>query len=161
MRIVAAAGLALVLVALVAKALLLHGTPAPIAVPEPVHHLRTPAAHHARHTVLRPQVDPTLPAALRRALARHGVVVAVLYAPHVPGDDGALNAARRGAQNAHAGFAVLNVRNESVAKVVARKLPGSSDPSVVVVRRPGTVAVLITGYADHEAVAEAVRNARQ
>lgn len=159
MRIVAAAGLALVLAALVAKALLLHGPPASIAVPEPVHHALAHVSQ-ARHGTRQPRVDPTLPAPLRRALARHGVVVAVLYAPRVTGDSDAVQAARKGAQEAHAGFAVLNVRNEHVATALAQKLPGSSDPSVVIVRRPGTVAVLLTGYADPQVVAQAARDAR-
>ena len=160
MRIVALAGVALILGALGLKMTVLK----PAAVPTTIRLASTthPAARfavvHARHAVT-PRVDQTLPAALRRELAGHPVVVAVLYAP-VPGDSNAVAAARAGARLVHAGFAVLDVRDETVARAVATKLPGSSDPSVLVVRRPGTISVLLPGYVDQQVVAEAAAEAR-
>jgi hypothetical protein len=159
-----------VLVAVVVKLLVLKGS-APVTAPPPVvhHPLVRPGAaaaaakSHATPTAPRhraaPAIDPTLPAPLRTALARHAVVVAVLYAPGVPGDGAALDAARAGAKGAHAGFAVLNVRNESVAAAMATKLPGSSDPSVLVVRRPGKIALVINGFVDDAVVSQAARTA--
>src|SRR5579884_1872175 len=115
------------------------------------------AGHHIRAGATAPAVDPTLPAPLRRALARHGVVVAVLYAP---GDEGAVATARAGAASAHAGFATLDVRDEAVARAVALKLTGETDPSVLVVTRPGKIALVLSGYAGADVVAQAAAAAR-
>jgi hypothetical protein len=155
-----AIGLALILVALLLKVFLFSKpAPKPLFIATPVHH-HAPAPKAARrHAKTTIRIDPSLPAALRTALLRHPVVVAVLYAAHAPGDAEALAAAREGAHGAHAGFAVLNVANEKVAQAVALKLPGTSDPSVLVVRRPGTITVLLPGYTDSDAVAVAVHNA--
>jgi hypothetical protein len=159
-------GLGLILAMLVVKQFVLKRSvpqaipiSAPVHVPAPVHHAPAakPARHHAKVVI---HVDPSLPAALRNALLRHPVVVAVLYASHAPGDEDALKAARAGAHGAHAGFAVLDVSKEKIAQAVALKLPGTADPSVLVVRRPGKITVLLPGYADSDAVAEAVHNAR-
>jgi hypothetical protein len=115
-------------------------------------------AKHARPAAPKLNLDPTLPAPLREALSHSRVVVAVLYAPDVPGDSEAVAEARKGAKAAHVGFTVLNVRNEAVARAVARQIQGASDPAVLVVRRPGTVALKIDGFVDAAAVAQAAAN---
>jgi len=157
-------GLGVVLVALVFKLLVLK-PPKPVTAPPPLVHHATPhraatarIASHAKRVPPAPKIDPTLPAPLRVALRHHAVVVAVLYAPGVPGDNAAVASAESGASAAHAGFAVLNVRNEGIAKALATKLPGSSDPSVVVVSRPGDIKFLVNGYLDGAAVAQAARD---
>ena len=155
-------GLALILAMLLVKQFVLKKhAPEPITIPTPVHHVTPAAAKPTRHRV-KPvvKIDPSLPAALRTALRRHPVVVAVLYSSHAPGDADAVKAARTGAHGAHAGFAVLNVAKEKIAQLVALKLPGTADPSVVVVRRPGKITVLLPGYIDADAVAQAVHDAR-
>jgi len=155
-----AIGLGLIFAMLLVKQFVLtKHVPSAIPVSVPVHPTAPRATskhHHAKASV---HVDPTLPAALRTALRRHAVVVAVLYAAHAPGDQEALTAAREGARGAHAGFAVLDVAKEKVAQAVALKLPGTADPSVLVVRRPGKITVLVSGYMDSDAVAAAVHNA--
>jgi hypothetical protein len=159
--------LSAVLVGLLVNLLVLRSHK-PAAAAQPVVHHTVVASTHARATkpVARAQkhasslIDPTLPSVLRTALARHAVVVAVLYAPGVPGDSDAVDAARAGAEHAHAGFAELNVRDEAVAAALATKLPGSSDPSVLVVRRPGKIALLINGYIDGALVSQAARVAQ-
>ena len=158
-KIAAGAGIPLILAGLAFTMLapkMSGSAPIPVVVHHPAvtHH---PAARHARHAAA-PIVDQSLPAALRRALAHHGVVVAVLYAPD---DASALGPARKGAHAAHAGFAVLNIRNENIARALAAKLPGATDPSVIVVRRPGRVAVQLPGYSDAETVAQAALNSRK
>jgi hypothetical protein len=115
-------------------------------------------AKHVRPAVPKLNLDPNLPAPLRKALSHSRVVVAVLYAPDIPGDSDAVNEARKGAKAAHVGFTVLNVRNEAVARAVARQVQGASDPAVLVVRRPGTVALKIDGFVDAAAVAQAAAN---
>ena len=152
-------GLALIFAMLLVKQFVLKKhVPATITIATPVHHTPapTPAHRHGKPVI---HVDPSLPAALRTALLHHRIVVAVLYASHAPGDREALQAARAGAHGAHAGFAVLDISKEKIAQTVALKLPGTSDPSVLVVRRPGTITVFLPGYVDSDAVAEAVHNA--
>jgi hypothetical protein len=164
MKIVGLAGVALVVIAVALKILVLHpkGDSAANVVVHPVRHRalapsHTRAAHRSAHT---PRVDQSLPQVLRTALARRAVVVAVLAAPDAIDDRDAVDAAREGARAAHAGFAVLNVRKEAVAKALATKVPGTSDPSVLVVTRPGKIAVQLSGYADAESVAQAAVDAR-
>jgi hypothetical protein len=153
-------GLGLILALLIAKQFVLKKhVPEAIPIPVIVHHA-VPTTHTRKHTKPVIKIDPSLPPALRAALRRHPVVVAVLYASRAPGDGEALKAARAGAHDAHAGFAVLDVSKEKIAQTVALKLPGTADPSVVIVRRPGKITVLLPGYADSDAVAEAVHNAR-
>lgn len=153
-------GLALIVAMLLVKQFVLKkNVPAAIQVAAPAHHVGVSKASHA-HAKPLIKIDASLPAALRTALRRHPVVVAVLYATHAPGDADALKAARAGAKSAHAGFAVLDVTKETVAQSVALKLPGTADPSVVIVRRPGKFTVLLSGYTDSDVVAEAVHNAR-
>ena len=144
---------------LVEQFVLKKSVPEAVQIPLTVHHVVAPkhASSHAKPVI---QIDPSLPAALRTALRSHPVVVAVLYASHAPGDPDALKAARAGAHSAHAGFAVLDVSKEKIAQAIALKLPGTGDPSVLVVRRPGKITVLLPGVVDSDVVAEAVHNAR-
>jgi hypothetical protein len=147
-----------------AKMVLSKNVPATLAVPPTVHRAIPHSAgvsrkRPGRHVTPVVKVDPNLPSALRLALLHHGVVVAVIYAREASGDNPAVQAAREGAQGAHVGFAALNVGNDAVAAAVALKMPGSSDPSVAVVKRPGDVTLLLTGYVDSQVVAQAARDA--
>jgi hypothetical protein len=146
---IAIAGVGLMLAILVVKELVLQA-PANVVSPPLIVHNKAPRA-------ATPKVDPSLPAALRVALARHPVVVAIVFDPSVPGDSGAVAAARQGAANAHVGFAALDVGSELTARGVALQLEADSDPSVVVVRRPGTVSMVLPGYDDAQLVAQAAR----
>jgi hypothetical protein len=118
------------------------------------------AHHKAKRAAQKIQLDPSLPAPLRHALLHSRVVVAVLYAPDAPGDADAVSEARKGAHAAKVGFTVLNVRKEKIARAVAQQVDGASDPAVLVVRRPGTVAVKLDGYVDADVVAQAAANTR-
>jgi hypothetical protein len=163
MRIAIAAVAVLAIVGFAAKTLLLKSTPTTISVPPPVHHSahQTVAAKGGtgHRTIPHLQLSPNLPPALRLALLKHDVVVAVVYAKNSLGDGPAVSAARTGARGAHVGFAVLNVANEAVATAVALTIPGSSDPSVAVVKRPGQVMTLLPGYIDSEVITQAARDA--
>ena len=146
-QLLALVGVAVLIGAFVVKTFVLQ---APTNIVSP------PLVAHNKPVVKKPpKVDPGLPASLRRALLKHRVVVAVLFAPGVPGDSAAVAAAREGAGSAHVGFASLNVGIESIARVAALKLTSSSEPSVIVIRRPGTVSMVLPGYADSEVVAAA------
>jgi hypothetical protein len=167
MRIVSAAGLVLVVGAVAFKLLVHPGATDSSAPPVIVHPVVHPVAQaHASpagkkasaHSV---GLNTGLPAPLRRALLRSRVVVAVLYAPDSPGDKDAVAEARKGAHDAKVGFAILNIRDEAVARAVAREVHGAYNPSVLVVRRPGTIALKLDGFADAGIVAQAATNARQ
>jgi hypothetical protein len=173
MRIFAFAGLGLVVVLVAFKLLFLSpsnkaqpplvivhhkGAVHPRSVPVRKVGTKLAKAKHVRPVARKLNLDPTLPAPLRQALSHSRVVVAVLYAPDVPGDSDAVAEARKGAEAAHVGFTVLNVRNEAIARAVARQVQGASDPAVLVVRRPGTVALKIDGFVDAAAVAQAAAN---
>ena len=151
MKIVAAAG-GVLIVGLVAFMLLGRSqggakpvfTAAPQAPPAP-----KAAAHKGKAVV---QLNAGLPGALRKALLAHDVVIAVVYGA---GDSDAIAAAQQGAKTAHAGFAALDVGQESIARDVAQLVPGIGDPAVLVVRRPGTVTASYPGYSDADTIAQA------
>jgi hypothetical protein len=145
-QLIAFVGVAALVGAFIVKTFVLQA-PANIVSPPLV-------THNAPVVKKPPKVDPGLPAALRRALAKHPVVVAVLFSPGVPGDSDAVAAARQGASSAHAGFAALDVGKESYARAAALKLASTSAPAVVVVRRPGTVSTVLSGYVDPQLVAQ-------
>jgi hypothetical protein len=156
-RIAALAGLVLALgVGTLGTLVLAHRKTAagPVAVSAHAAKRAAPQAHTA------PKIDSSLPAPLRAALAHSAVVVAVLDAPGMPGDGGAVTQARQGAHAAHAGFALLNVRDEANAAALFQKAPNATDPAVLVVRRPGTIAFELDGFADSQSVAQAAIDAR-
>ncbi len=105
-------------------------------------------------------LDGNLPAPVHQALRSSPEVVAVLTAPGIPGDSANVAEARQGAQAAHVGFAVLNVEQETVAATLAAWAPNAADGSVLVVQRPGNIAVELDGYADHLMVAQAALEVR-
>jgi hypothetical protein len=164
-KIVALAG---VLVALAGAAFLLlqggHSTPKTATVPvTPTHHRAqahpAPARHAATPAV---QLTAGLPAPLVRALEHSKLVVAVVWAKGDPVAADTLAQAKAGARSVHAPLVVLNVANDAVAARTATWM--NSDivqPAVLVVRRPGTVAVELAGYADKTSVAQAVVDSRR
>jgi hypothetical protein len=153
-KIMGLAGAGILVLALAAKFVLLQ-PPGNVASPPLVIHHSSRAAKASATSA----ADRGLPASLRRALAHHDVVVAVLYSPGMPGDSAALATARQGASSAHAGFAALDVHSEPIARVAALKLAASNEPAVVVVRRPNTVELVLPGNADAGVVAQAVAQA--
>ena len=103
---------------------------------------------------------PGVPAPIAHALRSSKVVVVALYAHGVTGDKAAVKQARAGAKSAHAGFAAVNVVNETTARVLG-KFAGiaTAPPAVLVVKRPGKIVNQFNGYADSEIVAQAAHNA--
>jgi hypothetical protein len=107
------------------------------------------------HRMARVVVATNLPAPLHSALRLSREVVAVVTAPGIPGDAAAVKEARLGARAAHVGFVVLNIQNQAVAAAVAKWAPNAIDPSVLVVKRPGNLAIEFDGYADRAMVTQA------
>jgi hypothetical protein len=148
----------------------------PVAVPAPVKPVatkpavpKTPATSAPAPTAApapkplnapEPQLPPTgFPKVVDRALARHEVVVLSLVVPGARVDELAAAEAAAGAKLGGAGFLALNVLDERVARPLLAKLEGVQDPSVVVVKRSGEIALQINGFVDRETVAQAAANA--
>jgi hypothetical protein len=142
-----------------------HSTSQPETVATTPAHVRTPAHSHpatAQHTAPAATRFATgLPTALVAPLTRSKVVVAVVYAKGDPVAAYLLAQARAGAKLARAKLVVLNVASDKVASQTATWMNSNVvSPAVLVVKRPGTIAVELDGYADEMAVAQAVVNSR-
>jgi hypothetical protein len=110
--------------------------------------------------VLNPVVPPTgFPVAVDKALRQHAVVVVSLVQPGARVDEVAAAEAEAGAKLGGAGFLALNVLDESVARALLTKLDDAQDPSLLVLKRSGEVALALTGFVDRETVAQAALNA--
>jgi hypothetical protein len=123
-------------------------TPAPVADPEPGVNA----------------VEPELPASgfprvVDRALKTHDVVVLSLVVPGARVDELAAAEAEAGAKLGGAGFLALDVLDEGTARALLTKLESVQDPSVLVVKRSGEIALELNGFVDRETVAQAAANA--
>jgi hypothetical protein len=99
------------------------------------------------------------PNAVDRALAKHEVLVVSLVVPGARVDALAAAEAQAGAKLGGVGYLALNVLNEEVAHALLTKLDKVQDPSVLVLKRSGEVALELTGFVDRETVAQAAANA--
>ncbi len=110
--------------------------------------------------VVNPLVPPTgFPVAVDKALRQHDVVVVSLVLPGARVDELAAAEAQAGATLGGAGFLALNVLNEGVARALLTKLDTDQDPSLLVLKRSGEVALVLAGFVDRETVAQAAANA--
>lgn len=107
-----------------------------------------------------PPLEPSgLPAAVDVALRSHEVVVVSLYVPGARVDGLATDEARAGAALGGAGFVALNVLDEKTAKPLLSKLVTLEEPSLLVVKRSGEVALRLSGFVDRDTVAQAAATA--
>ena len=144
-----------------AKAPAAHKTAAAKAQPAAKAKAATPKAPalNAPKKVV-PKIPPTgFPVAVDRALARHKVVVVSLVVPGSAIDELAAGEAKAGAKLGGAGYLALNVLNERVAHALLAKLDGPKEPSVLVFKHSGEVALALEGFVDRETVAQAAANA--
>jgi hypothetical protein len=142
-----------------------HPTSQPQTIATTPTHVRTPAHSHPAAThhaaPVAPRFATGLPTALVAPLTRSKVIVAVIYLKGDPVAADLLAQARAGARLARAKLVILNVASDKVASQTASWMSSNVvDPSVLVVKRPGTIAVELDGYADKMAVAQAVVNSR-
>jgi hypothetical protein len=104
-----------------------------------------------------------LPLAVSRALARHAVVVVVLYDPQARIDAISTAEAKAGAAIARAGYVPVNVLRRSEVEAIAEQLGVIHAPTVLIFRRPAPgeppLYVQLAGFADKETVAQAAENA--
>ena len=106
------------------------------------------------------KIPPTgFPKAVDRALAEHEVLVVSLVVPGARVDALAAAEAQAGAKLGGVGYLALNVLNEGVARALMTKLDRVEDPSVLVLKRSGEVALQLNGFVDRETVAQAAANA--
>jgi len=124
------------------------------------------AAAKAAKPTPKPPVNPVVPPSgfpvvVDRALQQHRVVVVSLVVPGARVDEIAAAEAEAGAKLSGAGFLALNVLNEGVARALLAKIDSVQEPSVLVIKRSGEVAIELTGFVDRETVAQAAANALQ
>ena len=124
------------------------------------------AAAKAAKPTPKPPVNPVVPPSgfpvvVDRALQQHRVVVVSLVVPGARVDEIAAAEAEAGAKLSGAGFLALNVLNEGVARALLAKLDSVQEPSVLVIKRSGDVAIELAGFVDRETVAQAAANALQ
>ena len=144
------------------------------AIPAPVKTPATPAkvapkpanANASERKPAKPklEVNPVIPPSgfpvvVDKALQRNAVVVVSLVVPGARVDELAAAEAEAGAKLGGAGFLALNVLNEGVARSLLAKLGAVQDPSVLVLKRSGEVALELAGFVDRETVAQAAANA--
>ncbi len=140
---------------------LLHGHSQPVTITTPViHHRPTPPK---QVTVVKPAVNPLLPAPVHVALENHRRVVVAFYNPDSPVDMLTVAEARAGAATGGAGFVPVNLLNDSTAGPLTALLPAGTilpNPGFLIYGRPGTVLYRSDGYLNRTAVAQAVKDAQ-
>ena len=121
----------------------------------------SPARAAAQKPALNAPPIPTtgFPAGVDAALAKHEVLVVSLVVPGARVDELAAAEAQAGAKLGGAGYLALNVLNEDVARALLSKFDVIENPSVLVLKRSGEVALELSGFVDRETVAQAAANA--
>ena len=120
---------------------------------------KAPAAVNAPK-VVKKAIPPTgFPAVVDRALRDHEVLVVSLVVPGARVDELAAAEAEAGAKLGGAGFLALNVLNEGVARALLGKIDAVQDPSVLVLKQSGEIALELAGFVDRETVAQAAASA--
>lgn len=138
-------------------------TAAPRAVEKPAAPVEPkPAVKAVRKTTavapLTPKVPTGTPTTIAGVLAKHSVVVVLLYDAESKVDAYSLSETALGAKKSGAGFLRVDVRNEKLATKFTKAYGVLQAPSLLVFKRPGTLALKLNGFADHETVEQAVLN---
>jgi hypothetical protein len=128
--------------------------------PPPVQHKTKPSP--PMH-VVKPTVNPLLPAPVRSALERYPVVVVGTYDPESPVQNLTLDEARAGAEAAHLPFVAVSLLDDRVAGPLTALLPSGGllpEPGFLVYKRPGNVVFRSDGFLNRMAVAQVVKDAK-
>jgi hypothetical protein len=99
-------------------------------------------------------------AALNNQLARHRVVVVLLYAPEDDYDTIQTRETRAGALASGAGFLALNVTKNRQVAALAAQYEVHQAPATLVFARGPRLVYRVAGFLDRDAVAQAVANAK-
>ncbi len=137
---------------------IMHGNSQPTTVAPPVvHHHPAPPKH--LH-VVRPTVDPLLPAPLRTALLRYPLVVVGFSVPNSPVGKLTVEETRAGAAAAHVAFVSVDLLDDSVAGPLTALLPAGQllpNPGFAIYLRDGTFAYRSYGYLSSAGVTQAIK----
>ena len=98
------------------------------------------------------------PTTIASLLRTHQVVVVLLYDPQSKVDGYSVAEAEFGAREAGAGFILVDVLNQHAAAPFTKAYGVLQDPSVLFFGRPGKLVQKLTGFADHDTVAQAAAN---
>jgi hypothetical protein len=99
------------------------------------------------------------PTTIAGQLATHNVVIVLLYDPNARVDDYSLAETQLGAKDAGAGFLAVDVMNQRQASPFTTAYGVLQDPTILFFKRPGKLALKLVGYADHDTIAQAAKNA--
>lgn len=103
----------------------------------------------------KPKPANGMPTTIASLLRTHKVVVVLLYDPQSKVDAYSVAEAELGAREAEAGFLRVDVLNQRAAAPFTKAYGVLQDPSVLFFARPGKLVQKLTGFADHETVAQA------
>jgi hypothetical protein len=115
-----------------------------------------PKSKPAKPTV---QLVKGTPKTIAGQLALHDVVVVLLYNPQAKVDDYSLAEAQLGAKESGAGFLAVDVLDQKQASPFTIAYGVLQDPTTLFFKRPGKLALKLVGYADHDTIAQAAKNA--
>ena len=100
-----------------------------------------------------------VPHTIAGQLKTHEIVVVLLYDPKAKVDSYSLAEAALGAKRAGAGFLRVNVLEQHEASPFTKAYGVLQDPTLLFFKRPGTLSLKLAGFADHDTVAQAAKNA--
>lgn len=139
---------------------LMHGNSHPVTTAPPAVQQTTP--QEPVH-VVRPTVNPLLPAPVRSQLVHYPRVAVGFYNAHSRVDQLTLAEARAGAAAMHMPFVSVSLLNDSVAGPLTALLQSGEllpNPGFVVYKRPGTLIYRSDGYLSRAGVEQALRDLR-
>ena len=133
----------------------------PVVKPAPRQRTATPAPKLRVTKATRPaaKLPSGTPKTIAGLLARHEVVVVLLYDPQAKVDEYSLAEAAVGAKNADAGFLRVDVRNRKQTLPFVNAYGVLQDPTLLFFKRPGKLALKLSGFADNATVTQAAANA--
>lgn len=130
-----------------------------VTTPVIIHHKPQPKPVH----VVKPTVNPLLPAGVHSALAHYPLVVVGTYNPKDPVELLTITEARAGAAAAHVPFVAVDLLDNKIAGPLTSLLTEGEllpSPGFLIYKRPGTVVYRSDGYLNRTSVAQAVKDAR-
>ena len=131
----------------------------PVTKPKPV------ASTTHKPVAVKPKHHPAVaangyPWVVAHALVKNTVVVVAIVSPNSDVDEVALSEAKAGADKANAAFVQVNAYQQSQIGPLASKVQITSNPAILVMKRPTEVSIQIAGFADRQSIAQAVDDAR-
>lgn len=120
---------------------------------------KAPAPAPAKAAAPKEAAPNETPTTIASLLKQYPAVVVLLYDPQSQVDAYSVTEAALGAQNAKAGFLRVDVMNQRQTAPFTQAYGVLQDPTVLFFSRPGKLVQKLSGFADHETVAQAALNA--